>query len=381
MSAEYAVWFLNSASGMPVKAVTAFSDLTYTKVVNAVGAFTIRIPSSQLDLRLINEDTRIVIYRKPRGGVSQIDFVGYVEAISEERTGRVLNYAISGYDLNSALARRIVAYPAASAESSKTGEADDVMKAIVRENLGALATDTTRDLTAAGFTVQDDFTLGTSIEKGFSYRNVLLVLQELSAASHADESKPVYFGIVPLGVGWDQQFQTNIRQWGMDHRYLQPTSTGQFIFSVETGEIVDDVRLRDFRAESNFIYAGGQGLEAARDIATAYDAGSIGLSPFARREFFAEATNVPLGDASKLQAVALEKLVELAAIDSFAGNLTDVTKVYGKQFGFGDYVTASRANELFDCRIDLVQVTVAAGVESVQVSFKGTPSSSAFFTA
>jgi len=47
-----------------------------------------------------------------------------------------------------------VAYAAGSANSTKTDNADDILAALATENLGDDATDTDRDLTAAGFSAR-----------------------------------------------------------------------------------------------------------------------------------------------------------------------------------------------------------------------------------
>jgi hypothetical protein len=363
---EYSVWLLQGAAGYPLDLVDEYESLEYVKVINGLGAFTITLPAT-FDLSLIQQDTRIVIFRKPPGGTRSLDFCGFAQFIEQKVSKDSLVWSVSGYDLNDLLNRRIVAYAAGTAQAEKTDQADDMLKAIVRENLGSSAI-AARDLSASGLTVQADVGLGTSLTKGFSWRNLLLTLQEISDVSHSTETTSAYFGIVPLNIGWECEFRTNILQWGNDHRF-QTGTQGAVVFSLELGNVSDATRQKEYRSEVNYAYAGGQGEESSRVIQEASDAARIGASPFNRREQFVDARNETLTAA--VLAAANAAVRNGRPRNFFSGNITNIgSYVYGRDYGHGDYVSAFFLGELLHCRIETVQVRINNGEENVTFNLR-----------
>lgn len=368
---EVSVWLLHPAAGYPLALIDAFSALTYTKVTNGVGAFTLTLPGS-FDTSKVQEDTRVVIYRKPRGGVRAIDFCGFVRKVAKSTLGGHPAFTVSGYDLNYLLGNpggqtgRIVAYAAASSQAAKSDQADDMMKAIVRENLGASAI-AARNLTAYGFTVQADVGLGTSIEKAFAWRNVLAVLQEIADASHVTEATCVYFGIVPLNIGWECEFRTKVGQWGNDHRFPSGPA-GSVVFGLEFANLAEVERSTDYSDEVTYAYAGGQGEESARVIKESSQATRLGMSPFNRRESFIDARQATIDN--QVQDAADGAVRDGRPHNLFTGKVLDTSQVYGRDWGHGDYVTGVYAGETIDCRIETVTVTIQNGVETVDATLR-----------
>jgi len=368
MGAEYEVWLLHHADGHPLTLVDSYSVLEYSKVVNAPGSFTLGLPST-FDISLIGVDTRLAVWRRPAGGTRTLDFVGLARYVEKGVRGKTKYYLLGGPDLNDLLARRIVAYAAGSAQADKAAaQADNLIKAFVRENLGALCTVAARDLSAWGFSVQADHSLGTSKAKAAAWRNLLTVIQEVAEASHTTETTAVYFGIAPLNDGWECEFRTNVPQWGNDHRFPDGPD-GPVIFSLDFGNIADVTRNANYRDERTYIYAGGSGTEAARTIAEASDPARIGASPFNRREDFYNASNTD--DATQLADQAETELRNRRPRSLFSGTITPaVNYVYGRDYGLGDYVTAVFDGETIDCRIDTVKVSLSQGEEKVSIQLR-----------
>jgi hypothetical protein len=367
MTTQYACWLLNQSAGYPLDLIEEFQSLDYVKTVNNVGAFTLTLPAS-FDLSLVQEDSRIAVMRQPDGGARTLDFVGFVRKIGKTQRGQAEYWTLYGYDLNYLLQSRIVAYAAGEAQSAKTGAADNIMKAIVRENLGASAI-AARNLTASGFTVQADVGLGTSLEKGFAWRNVLDVLKEIADASHSVETTSAYFGIVPLNIGWECEFRTNIVQWGLDHR--SPSgAAGVVIFSLELANITDVDRVRSWADEITYAYAGGQGEGVARVIQESQDAARVGASPFNRKEIFVDARNETV--AAAVLDAADSAVRNGRPHNTFNGSLVNIagSSIYGRDYGHGDYVTAVYHGETIDCRIDTVRVNINAGKETVEIGLR-----------
>jgi hypothetical protein len=368
MVAEYSVWLLHHAQGYPLDLVEEFQSLDYVKNTNGVGAFTMTLPAS-FDLSIVQEDTRVAVMRKPVGGSRTLDFCGFVRKIGKSQRGSAEYWTLYGYDLNYLLSGRVVAYAAGTAQASKSDQADDMIKAIVRENLGALCADTTRNLTSYGLTVQADAGLGTAIVKEFSWRNVLDVLKEIADASHTTEATSAYFGIVPLNYGWECEFRTNIFQWGVDHRF-PGGSAGAVMFSLELANIKDVDRVKSWETETTYAYAGGQGEGAARVIGTSSDATRLGASPFNRRELFIDARNET--DATGAQNAADSAVRNGRPLGTFNGQLVSIGGgyVYGRDYAHGDYVTAVYRGETIDCRIDTTHININAGVETIEIGLR-----------
>lgn len=367
MSAEYEIWLLNPTDGTPLATLAEFGSLDYTKIQNGTGAFSLLLPVS-LDFSLIQEDTRIAVFRKPDGGIKSLDFCGLVRYIERSTRGHSQYRTVAGPDLNDLLATRIIAYAATTAYADKTGHADDVMKAYVRENMGALVVDTWRDLSDYGFTVAVDTALGTTLSKSAPWRNLLETCKEIADASHSTEATSVYFGIVPLDTGWDCEFRTSIQQWGQDRR-------NQVIFGLEWGNITDITRNINYRDEKTFAYAGGPGEGTARTIKWAVDSARCFKSPFNRREVFADARN---GDSdASIEAEALAAVKDGCPKTLFSGSIVNVGNyVYGRDYGLGDYVTAVFEKEVIDCRIESVHITAQGAKETVDIQVRKEDSSS-----
>lgn len=362
---EITIWILNASNGMPLAVLDQFDVLEYVKVTNNVGAFSVQVPSS-FDFSLLREDTRVCIYRKPTSGAKILDFVGLIRYVERRVSAGQMYRTVAGPCINDLLNTRIVAYAAGSAEASKTDNADNMLKAIVRENLGSSAI-AARDLSSYGLTVEADMSLGTSLSKGMSWRKVLDVLREISDSSHSTETTCVYFGLVPLNVGWECEFRTRIGQWGDDRRFGSGTSP--IIFSLDFGNVSDVTRSTDWRDEATHVYAGGQGEGAERVIQEASDAERASVSPFNRREDFEDARNETV--AGNVLAVAQSALRAKRPKNIFDSKLVDTRNyIYGRDYALGDYITAVFKGETIDARIESVSVRVANGAESVQVVLK-----------
>ena len=364
MGAEYDLWLLHHADGHVLTRISTYSAFQYAKVVNDIGSFSVTVPSS-FDISLVQRDTRLVIYRTPPEGTKALDFVGFVRYISKEVRGQSMNYVIQGPCLNDLLRRRIVAYAAGTAQAAMAAvAADDMMKAIVTDNLGGDAA-AARQITSYGFSIQANATAGTVVTKSFSWMNVLEVLKKIADLSQTTAATAAYFGAVPLSTGWLCEFRTNVNQWGADHRHPDGPA-GPVIFSLAFRNLENVTRNINYRDEVTYVYAGGQDVGTSRNIQEATDATRAGKSPFNRCEAFVDANNsttdaAVLGDANS--AVRKGRPRRL-----FSANLANVgDQIYGRDFGHGDYITCVFDGETIDARIDAVSVTVNGNNENVQM--------------
>jgi hypothetical protein len=354
--------------GVRIAQMDNFLALNYARTVNDYGVMTLDLDPNT-DRSLFRKHGRLGIWRHPSGGGLGLEFdtvwlVNDVYRVLKSNGERLLRIEAQSALWLITEPGRIVAYAAGSAQADKTAtDADNMIKAFVRENMGALATDTARDWTAY-VTVAADESLGTHVDKACSRRALLTVCQEI-----ADQSQqlgyPLYFDIICPTYG-TLEFRTWINQRGADRR---AGSANPLILSPEMGAISEGEYHVSYKSEASFVYAGGQGEEALREIATASDTARIGSSPFGRREYFRDARQGATGDS--LTAEAAAALYERRPRRLFSGSLTDTEQVkYGRDWRWGDRITAQDFGEQFDCEISAVKVSVSNGRETVQAALR-----------
>jgi hypothetical protein len=341
-----------------------FEQLEWARVVNGVGAATITVPYT-LPWSIFRRDNRILIERQAGAAWETAgETIYFLRRWGLELEGGLYKYSLLAFDANDLLRRRIVAYAAGSAQAKKAAApATNLMKAVVRENLGALSTGTGRDLSDY-LTIPPNDGAGASIAKAFSRRQVLTVLQEV-ALSSALAGTYVAFDIVASTVA-ALTFRTYTGQRGADRRYPGGSAV---VLSPEQGNLTSLKQVFDATEEATVAYAGGQGEGEERAVATATDSARLAASPFNRIEIFKDARNTDTEAALQDEADATLRAARPKRI--FAARVNDTAGTqFGVHYRFGDYVTAQFAGESFDCRIEAVKVTVAGGDETVDVQLR-----------
>jgi hypothetical protein len=276
---------------------------------------------------------------------------------------------ISGSDFTELLNRRIVAYRAEQSQTQKTDNADDMMKAIVRENLGSSSgTDYAgspvvgRDLTGLGFGVQQDLSLGPVLDKSFPWRNVLLTLQEIAEAARV-AGTPIYFDIVRLSET-SIQFQTFGDPPGIDR---SATSSSPITLGLAYGNLGMPSLTFDWSREFSHIYAGGEGDSAAnsRLLTDLGDTSRQNQSIWNRREGWIDSKQDTTANQLTNSARAALELGRPRKL--FNGVILDTSgNRYMTHWDLGDMVTVDYLGHRFDALISVVNVRVeSSGSESV----------------
>jgi hypothetical protein len=367
---KHELW-LTRDNGNRIALLDSVVRFEYNKIVNGIGRCTILLPE-HFDRSLLGIDYKIEIWRS-----AEANFPLRLENTYRIRRPIVENdlsgmkvYEIHGVDGSELLLTRIVAFAAGSGEADKTDFVDDMMKVIVRENLGAAAgldpDGFSRSFDAAYFAVDPNFSLGPVITKSFAYRYVLTLLQDLSEVAR-EAGNQVYFGIFPNNVT-GYIFRTFLNQVGQDRRY--PGGFNPVIFSLDMGNISTPVLEDDYENEENYIYAAGQGEEAERNIQTAYDLARMTRSIWGRREGFKDSRHEEL-DAGVV-AEAQAKLAEGRPRRRFSCALTSIEgSRYGSDWDFGDRVTVVYDDQQFDGMIWSVSASVdGEGLEKINARFE-----------
>jgi hypothetical protein len=359
--------FIGTPEGVRLQKINNWIDyLSYSKVVNGAGYFSLGI-NSNFDTAQIKKDRFISIWRRPVGGAQYLDFRGPLLGWEyKDNPDGSYEDSIFGGGLNHLLQRRIIAYAAGTAQAGMTDQADDMMKAIVKDNLGSDAT-TARQLSATYFSIQADTSLGTSITMGFAWKKLIDVLRDISNKARTDADDQ-YFEIQPTG-DTAFEFRTFSGQIGADRR---TSVTGQpIIFGDTFGNLSQPSYRVDYTDEANFIYAGGTQTGSARIIEDAEDATRSGLSIIARSETFVDARNGGNTSAA-VQAEADAGLIEHRPKVKFSARLVSTPRaVYGRDWNYGDRVTVTYRGQQIDCMIRAVTVGVKQdGDENIDASIE-----------
>lgn len=354
---EYTVK-LRNPSGVVLSYSLPNASLAWAMSERCVGGLSMTIPGGEIDPAWITSDARVEVWRRVDGGVPWL--LGGQWLIEKIVTsGNQQNISFNAVDFNTQMDRRIIDYPAstddvANAYSDKSGAADNLIKAFVRENIGALATDTTRAL--ADLTVAADATLAPTVQKQASRKNLLTTCQDIALDSL---NKGTY-----LTWGWTFNenaftFQTYINQLGINHG---STSNDTIVISIERGNLVDPVLTDDYSNERIVVKIGGSGNGADRAIGTATNATRLASSPFARKEYFTSGTSTD--DTATLNAEASTKLAEFRPRRTLTGRIVETEELrFGVHINYGDVIVAEYAGRSFDCHLDTVSGNVIGGIE------------------
>jgi len=346
-------------SGVRITCLDYATEFEYALKCNDRAPFRLKLPV-RFDRKLIKLDNIIEIWRGHEPGTLRMDYCGLVRAWKFADDAGADYTELYGFSLLDLLRRRVVAYAAGSAQASMTDQADDMIKAIVKDNLTSDAV-AARDLTSVGggLTIQADLADGASITKAFSHKNVLEICQEIAAAS-AQAGTEVFFDIAPIITstgtgGLAFQLQTFTGQRGSDRT---ADSDAPVFVGTSWGNLQNGSLESDYSDEINYAYVLGQGEEAARETAEVTDAGRTGMSIWNRCEGAKDARNVEQGEAAQLAGEGNTYLEENKPRFRFGGDIVETpTFRYGKDFFFGDRVTAAYGGYMVDAMISTVTVS------------------------
>lgn len=371
----------NTPLGNRLRIVDDYISLEASRTAGGMGSLIFTVPGQSYTRDDFPADGVVELWRAPIGGSAALflDTIWFIRARSKLINSGKTEWKITCYDTLYLLgspansAGRIIPYNEGNAYSEKLDQADDMCKAIIRENLGSLATDTTRSI-ATWLSVQADVGLGQLLRKEFSRRNVLATLQEIAQAS-TTAGTYLAFDIVCVSPpnetvtpAFTLQFRTYTGQRGVDRR---ASSGNPVLIGPDFGNM-DEIELtEDWIEEHNFIYTLGQGVANITAVATSQDAARIAVSPFNRREFLVNSNTT--GDATALQDESDSALRAGKPKTTLTAKLLNTRQLrFGVDWNWGDYLTAQTDGFAFDCRVETISVQVTqSGGESVTGQLKG----------
>lgn len=368
LSPVFQIWICDPF-GNRLAFVDTLISFSAVRVVNGIGSFRLELPED-FDQSLLYLDGMVEVWRSPYiSGSLRPEFVGFMRKpqFVQDSDG-VRSIVLTGPDQVELLNRRIVAYDAGTAYAKKTDYIDDMMKAIVSENLGSLSTDTDRDLSGLNFTVQADASLGPSDTRSFAKDFVIDICRKLATLS-AEKGTSIYFDVVPVFVSASRigfEFRTYKNQRGAVHTY---DNDNPLLF--ESGIMSEADYEEDYSEEENYIYAAGGGSGTDRLVVEVSDIARIGASPWNRREGFADARNAGQ-DTDDVTAVGNEKLRSGQPKSRFTGILKDTPQSrYGIDWDFGDKISFTFFGKQFNAQVSAVRFEInREGDQSIETKFE-----------
>jgi len=313
--------------------MAGLSSIDISLSLGSIGHFALEWPFGQAagDLAsLLKRDRKVLIFRVVEGHWPLLICAGWLRKWAVGSTVATL----SGPDLNGLAAKRVVAYEAGSSQAEQVGAADDILKQIARENLGASATDADRDLSAFGFLVAADASGCVSQSRGFAWREVARVWGDLVQASIEDGAE-LLWAIEPIGAS-----AMMLKTWaGQRADRSFPHGGPALEFSEARGNLSGAQYIEDWLDEHNVIYVGGSGQEDQRTWLELE--GSMATDAMARSEAFHNASSLGT-DSTALTDAGNSKLSKLGPIKRLEGTLTESPgQIFGIHWRIGDLVTAS----------------------------------------
>jgi hypothetical protein len=389
MNTTYAIW-LCRPTGERVVLLSRFLRLEYRRAVNSTGYrvdtngtrhWPLTLVLAWRDLPVwvsgsLRRDWRLEVWRGAGDGLLALDTetVWLIARVSQQVQNdgeRVIE--VKAVPALALLERRIVAYATGTPQAQKSGPADDLMRAIVRENFGSDA--------AAGRNVSawlrvpslaDDTGAGAEVSKSFARRAVLDVLQELAEAS-AERGVALFFDVVCRHDGALPllRFETYAQVRGADLARGNERGLPPVVLSLETGSLVGVRRTQDWSETITTVYVAGQGAKDARQVVEVADGARAEQVPFGRYERLVDARHTSVADDLAHEGYAA--LRAGVARDEVRGRIVSREPgfVYGRDWRFGDRVSVEFDGETLDCRVDAVDVVITPERETVFAEVRG----------
>lgn len=379
MATRTQVW-ISGTDGVQLDLIDQFQLLRYTRRLNAVGDFELRMSGASSKAASLGEDRLVRIYRQIEGIPTVQEFEGLIIDEREAQRGREPIVIAQGKSFLDLLDRRQILYRNTHPRTIKVAvPAETVLKEFVDHNAGPGATTGGGRLAegvTTGLSIAADTAAGRVLTGQRTLAPLLATLQRIALVSGAGGVPLIDFDVVglPASGGFAAfQFVTFNTGRGVDRS--QPAVSGTalnaagfrpIVFSPTLGTLEDPELLQARDLSRNRVLSIGMGIGLAQLTSVIDDTGQQGRTPWALREavFSAarERTATGLDDAGR------ERLQQLAAVDSLGGRILQRGEwLYGRDYFLGDTVTMSFGAFTADKRVVGVTITVADGEERVDL--------------
>lgn len=388
--AEYELW-LTDDMGRRLALLTDFAEpafFSYTRAVAGLGTFDFGMPFRPFQDKFIpyfQADWRVEVWRSPAYGIpmrrEDVFMLRKPNVYTRQDGMQMIQFhGRNGYDL---LRRRFVIQRGGTSYTLKTNSADDMMKAIVREQMlygSALdkdgAVDNTRAWPQYEFTVDADYGLGPSLTLGFAGKSVLDVLRDIKAYTFqlnvsSSSNKRIFFGVEAQTIsnassaspmGWI--FRTRAERYGADR-------TNGVEFSEGNENIQTPSYSEDHLDEVNAVIVNGNGTGRSQLIEIVTDSERVNSSRWNRCEKVLSASNQATTGA--LQNAGYGELDKGKPKIDLPVTFLNVPEskntprsLYGIDWDLGDLLPVNYAGKQFDVECTIVYVSVEdSGKETI----------------
>lgn len=365
MPARYQVRLYDPVTGLQTAIFDDWNSLYYIARINDYGYHTFSFDGNDARRALFALDSIVEVWRSNLdiGLGWYIDYAGFHRTDQDQITdrGNVI-FTSYGRGYEDLLHRRYMLYVAGSAGDVKSGPADDIMKAYVRENAGTLATVVNgriQDGVTLGLTVAPNLSVGPTWSGSGPWKNLFDLVQEIQQAKLVD------FNVVRTGA-LTFDFRTYFPHKGTDRSGAgaAPAVTFSLVFA----NMSSPYATVSHSEEANDIIVLGQGEGAARVYRRVQDTAAQVSSPWNRIERTHDSrgstTNAQLDDegTAKLNELRATKRISFQVIESLA-------TVYGRDYFLGDIILARFAGAQTTKKVTGAEVTVAEGRENIRIHF------------
>ena len=383
--ATYEIW-LTDDSGQRMFPLEKYINFAYTRSSMYLSTLQIQFNFKEW-VEMVNPffrpDWRIEVWRSPAYGypmrLEDVYMLRKPEVYTREGDA-VQTFFLRGRNGVDLLNRRYVIQYTDTSYTTKETYIDDLMKAIVREQMlyGSCldytgVSDNDRAFPQGEFSVQDDLSIGPNAKLSFADRNVLDIMRELMELSFnmnltLSTNRKIFFGVVPVELkGSTATLAEPNARIGYEFRTfadLRGTDrTDGIEFSVENGNLKAPTYIESHFDEVNAVYVKGQGIDSGRATLEVENLTLINKSRWNRCENVRTATYET--DASGLQGeadVALGEGRPIFNLDAVflnsPGSKNTPRSLYGIDWDMGDMLPASYAGKQFNIEVVNVYVSV-----------------------
>jgi hypothetical protein len=358
------VWYTHE--GVRKGVIQAFNGLEYVKVQNQIGSLVVDIPRGLYQYDEFSVGDIFEVWREKNGVLELQNETAYFLQNWEFWTNSegAEYIRLTAFDANWLLDTAIVYAAAGSADAKKTDYPDDMMKAIVNEQVGQDQIYAARKKV----TVAPDLSAGgDQITKAFAYRNVLTIMQELCEVAQEKNGVWLGFDVVRTAPG-AFEFRTYTGQRGQNHGR---NSGDPRLVGKQYGNLSEATFGTYHADERNNIIVGGQGEGEAREIVYRQNLSRIYASKWNQREYFKDSRDD--STTAALEADGDAALDEFRPRQVLTGTLHDTPGMqYNIHYQFGDILSVEAFGYHVDCHAGSVRVRVDQdGGEQLDVRLRG----------
>ncbi len=359
---------IKDTTGSVIAVIVDELRIGFTRRVNAPGNHAIIFPGQSTFIDSIGLDYQVEVHRRLNPSVPfYLEYEGFHRSDMRQTSNKGLRLFTSfGAGYEHLLKRRAILYPNGSAQASKSGVGETVMKAYVDENAGPAATFPPRLLASGvttGLSMQADGAAGLTWTGDRSFQNLLQVVQDIADAADVD------FRVLGTGDALFE-FRAQATPIGID-RTVSGAAAGvaPVIFSLDRSNMELPLYALNRSEEVTAAIIMGQGIDSDRVVIQRTDATRIADSPWNRIEIARGAGNESA--TGGLNAVGDRLLEALRPRESFNFEPIQIESLqYGRDYFLGDLVTARYESIERDVQIETVNIQVQNGKELIRLGLR-----------